>query len=90
MSQDKARLRAMQALGKLLPADDSGKMEERAIKGYIELLELSLSKKNEALQGLGEMMHQAHLLMGSVPGEHLLDAVRRVIAENQKIKGDPA
>lgn len=37
----------MQALGKLLPADESGKMEERAIKGYIELLETELKRYQE-------------------------------------------
>lgn len=47
MNQDKARLRAMQAIGKLLPADESGKMEERAIKGYIALLETELTGYQE-------------------------------------------
>lgn len=47
MDREKARQAAMKALGQLLPSDDSGKMEERAIKGYIELLETEIRRYDE-------------------------------------------
>jgi hypothetical protein len=90
MSDDKARLRAMQALRKLLPGDDSGKMEERAIKGYIELLETELSREQDWRAEIVKEIHDMHLMLGSAPGEDIFASMRRVLAEYQKLKGQTA
>lgn len=85
MSEEKARLRAMQAIGKLLPADESGKMEERAIKGYIELLETRLDEMGKWHRELIGTLHEVHLVLGSAAGEDILTSTRRMIADYQKL-----